>query len=414
MLLSKRIHTAIKVFLTAFIVAGFAFFGFSRVHSAVHAASLQPATQSNALSSTCGSWSVIASPNFETKASYLTDVAAVSASNVWATGIYTLKAGISRTLIEHWNGKKWSLTPRPAVNGSSLEGIAALTSGDVWAVGQMQSAPGAPFQTLIEQWNGTSWSVVSSPNTLYADSLSAVAAISANDIWAAGYAQDTSGIDHTLFEHWDGSQWSIITSPDAGSNNNVLHSIAAVSSSDVWAVGTYQATPGSNPQTLVEHWDGTQWSIVASPNVGTSGSGLSGVIAVAANNIWAVGFYTINSGSGINQTLVEHWNGSVWNIVSSPNVGPYSNSLAAITSVSANNVWAVGSYVSGANPNPPSQTLIEHWDGTQWSVVSSPSPANLNNYLQGVTRVPGTGKLWAAGYMQSTTQGTQTLAEYYC
>src|SRR5215831_1788285 len=48
------------------------------------------------------------------------------------------------------------------------------------------------------------------------------------------------------------------------------------------------------------------WSRIASPGAGTGGSELDGVAVISANDIWAVGSYfnlTLNS----SQTLVEHW-----------------------------------------------------------------------------------------------------------
>ncbi len=72
------------------------------------------------------------------------------------------------------------------------------------------------------------------------------------------------------------------------------------------------------------------------------------------NDIWAVGF---SGSSTLPQTLVEHWNGSQWSIVPSPNVGTNLNSLNGVTVVSANNVWAVGVYFNAANLQ---KTLIEH------------------------------------------------------
>ena len=60
-----------------------------------------------------------------------------------------------------------------------------------------------------------------------------------------------------------------------------------------------------------------------------------------------------------------------WSIVSSPNPGtsPY-NFLSGVTCTSASQCWAVGYYVNGSGFG---QTLIEQWDGTSWSVVASPN-----------------------------------------
>lgn len=237
-----------------------------------------------------------------------------------------------------------------------------------------------------------SWSIVPSPgassdyNTLYS-----VAAVSVSNVWAVGnYTDPNSGVEQTLTEQWNGMSWSVISSPDSGTSNNNLNSVAAVSASNIWAVGVYQTSSGSL-QSLIEHWNGTTWNVVSSPNIG-SASFLASVTAVSAKNVWAVGDYTDSSGNA--QTLTEHWNGTKWKVVSSPNAGPGANILASVVAVSAKNIWAVGTY----NPSPGiEQTLTEQWNGKQWSVVSSPNAGSTINYLNGVTRVPGSTALWAVG-----------------
>src|SRR5947209_8462557 len=119
-----------------------------------------------------------------------------------------------------------------------------------------------------------------------------------------------------------------------------------------------------------------QWSVVPSPNPNVVPSGLSGVAAVSATDAWAVG--TSGSQMSHGQTLIEHWDGAHWQIVKSPNPGSIYNSLYAVTAVSATNVWAVGYYV---NTTGVTQTLTEHWNGTNCRVVKSPSPASIDNQL---------------------------------
>jgi len=410
MKLPKRFNLGIKLSLTALFIIGLTIFGFMRSDRLGAVAASPQSTKANVAASTCGSWSVVASPNFVTKPNYLFSVAAISASDIWAVGKYG--NSIPRTLIEHWNGSKWSITPRPAIANSSLNGVAALASNDVWAVGDVLNVS---YHTLIEHWNGSIWSVVPSPNTQAEDYLRGIAVVSPNDIWATGETEDSIVGYHTLFEHWNGTQWSIIPSPDPGGSSNFLHlfSIAAVSSNNVWAVGDYYSKSSGTGGPLIEHWDGTQWSIIASPNAGTISSGLRGVSVVSANNIWAVGSYGAQSaGQTVGQTLVEHWNGTQWSVVSSPNAGQSVNQLTAITAISATNIWAVG-YTDGSNPTPhPYHTLIEHWDGIQWSVISSPNTGTYDNILYGVTHVPGTSHVWSVGEFYGT--GVQTLTEYYC
>jgi hypothetical protein len=117
---------------------------------------------------------------------------------------------------------------------------------------------------------------------------------------------------------------------------------------------------GSNTTTLTEHWNCTSWSVVPSPNVGGIGQ-LSGVAAVSTYDVWAVGSTVVGA-----PPLIEHWNGTRWRIVKAPK---HAGLLNGITALSANNSWAVGSAQSASGVE---QTLIEHWTGHRWSVVSSP------------------------------------------
>src|SRR5690349_2994398 len=97
-------------------------------------------------------------------------------------------------------------------------------------------------------------------------------------------------------------------------------SALALSSTNVWAAGYYDLF-GGTPQTFVEHWDGTKWSIVPSPNAGSSTlpNSLSGIAAITPNNIWVVGQYTYTtSPSYLEDTLAEQWSGTRWSVVSSP------------------------------------------------------------------------------------------------
>jgi len=170
-----------------------------------------------------------------------------------------------------------------------------------------------------------------------------------------------------------------------------------IDANDIWAVG-YTLT--GNYQTLTEHWDGSQWSIVPSPNVGDYGNQLSGVTALASNDVWAVG-----SSNNSTNTLMLHWDGSRWGVVSSPNSRVYgqTSSLASISAVSPTDIWAVGTnaftyYTGEGDANTTYYTLFEHWDGRAWSIVPGASTigASAVGRLFGVAAV-WTGDVWAVG-----------------
>ena len=118
----------------------------------------------------------------------------------------------------------------------------------------------------------------------------AVAAVAADDVWAVGDSSTNGTAQQPLLEHWDGRQWQVVPGPILDTRASFLASVAAVRAANVWAVG-YAQDAGGSWQTLIVHWDGTQWWRSASPNGGARTNELLGVTALAANGIWATGYY---------------------------------------------------------------------------------------------------------------------------
>ncbi len=213
--------------------------------------------------------------------------------------------------------------------------------------------------------------------------LAGISAASASDIWAVGtYTPDLSPIQEGLIEHWDGTQWSVVPSPNPAGIGSGLSAVSAISANDAWAVGNYE-TLNSVSLTLIEQWNGTQWSIVPSPNSGSFFNYLIGVTAISSNNAWAVGIYGGSDSHPFpSGTLIEHWDGRHWNIVPNP-TSLSGDVLRGVASASDNpsrpDVWAVGDRVPPSTSNPPPQTLIERWNGRRWSIVPSPISADGNS-----------------------------------
>ena len=371
----------------------------------------------------CKGWTSIPGPNPSQYDSGLSSVTASTANDVWAVGGYQDdQSGAGETLTAQWNGTSWNVVPsqNPGIEYNGLLGVSRVPQSHLhqaWAVGYYSMTPIGPPRldlTLIEQWNGTTWKVVPSPNVdpgVEQNDLYGVAAISAKDVWAVGtHSANGQNYYETLIEHWDGTQWSIIPSPNAGSRKNFLYSVAAISSNNVWAAGYYFPDFGSTYQTLVEHWDGTTWSVIPSPSPGSSDNRLASITSIqGSNELWAVGYYTDMYTP--DQTLIEQWNGSAWSVVSSPNLGSGTNALTGVASISKSDAWAVG--YDSVN-NSPFQTLILHWNGTKWQVVPSPNPGPQHNVLFAVTHVPGTTQAWTVGD-SFTDQGLQqTLTAFHC
>lgn len=125
------------------------------------------------------------------------------------------------------------------------------------------------------------------------------------------------------------------------------------------------------------------------PSPGSYGT-FGGVATSTGCNVWAVGRY---SASGPDKTLIEQWNGTAWTIKTSPNAGGSDafNYLYGVAATSPTDVWAVGWYEGAAS----AQTLIEHWNGKAWRLQPSPH-LGPSNELRGVAATSAN-NAWAVG-----------------
>ena len=139
-------------------------------------------------------------------------------------------------------------------------------------------------------------------------------------------------------QNWAGGQPA---NPAGTQVVNTLTGIAAVAQCDVWAVGYTQAPniAGSN-RALIEHWASGTWAVTPAPPL-TSDARLFGVSAVSASNVWAVG-YTTDATTGLAQTLILHWDGTNWNRQISPTPAGGNGLLLGVDALSASDVWADG------------------------------------------------------------------------
>ncbi|MGH2515872.1 MAG: hypothetical protein ACRDHP_09480, partial [Ktedonobacterales bacterium] len=141
------------------------------------------------------------------------------------------------------------------------------------------------------------------------------------------------------------------------------------------------ATMSIHPQIMCGNPCQAAWARVPSPNPSNTWNILASAAGTGPTNIWAVGYNWDNTGQHV-YPLVEHWNGRVWSIVPSPNVPAGEGKLLSVATISSTDAWAVGyqsAYGSGQY-----MSLMEHWNGQQWSVVSSPNPGTFYNLLFGV------------------------------
>jgi hypothetical protein len=270
-------------------------------------------------------------------AGYSADIAAVADHDVWVVG-YVISAGRYLPMTWHWDGSAWS----PVLCRPEAGNVCRLTSiwahrRDVWAVGYADGKP------LATRWDGVRW--VRSDTTQFVGYLNAVSGVHGDDVWAVGKLPIGVNSSVGLALHWNGGVWKAANTgtPD----NSVLLGVTAIASDDVWAVGCVEPPPPALPAPIAVHWDGHHWEPVSLPDLGCEGT-LTSVAAIGSTDVWAVG----NTRWPV-ATLIEHWNGSNWTQIQSPVMptAPNSNPITGFQSLyrvstnpSTGDAWAVGTH----------------------------------------------------------------------
>jgi hypothetical protein len=317
----------------------------------------------------------------------LVAAAGAAYNDVWSVGTSfpSNPSGLgnpSDALIEHWDGRRWTVVPGADLAGrsSSLAAVVAPARDDVWVVGSRYGSDSRDprLDPLIEHWDGRHWSLVEGAPAPPGVSprLVGIAAVRPDDVWVHGWDSPvgaTESVSRDLYEHWDGRRWSFFGGPQAVSRAVGLAAtqvISVDSSGDAWAAGGKIRGFGAGGQpagSLVERWNGSAWVEVPAPP-GTSAVGALAV--VGPGDVWAVTGSGLRTASGAygatGPRRFVHWNGTTWT-ASAPAEG-----VGAMAAKGPADVWAVGS-TSGI----PSQVVVLHWDGSRWGTIDThpPGPA---------------------------------------
>ena len=168
-----------------------------------------------------------------------------------------------KTLIERWDGKKWSIVPSPNPDGAKnteLSSVSCTSATNCTAVGY-SAAVSNHIDALVEHWDGKAWSIVPSPTESPASGLLGVSCTSATFCVAVG----------NEFLRWDGRVWSAVPSPSSPG-----FAVSCTSESNCVAVG--DAPP--------VRWDGKAWSIVTRAKPGDGAMrGMAGVSCTSATRL---------------------------------------------------------------------------------------------------------------------------------
>jgi len=356
----------------------------------------------------------------------LTNVDVVSSKDAWFTGLsypYAERTGIGdppEIMMFRWDGNSISSVPSPAVGyapdlQTSLGFDVTLDSpADGW-LGAGATIGGSPALRL----HGGRWTpmptapVPTSGNST--NIMSDAVSISPADAWAVGFfgwSQAGQGVFGTaMIEHWDGSEWTVAATPPPPDPDSQLLALTAVSPSDIWAIGWQGSNSYTDTIPLVEHFDGTAWHLVTAPAPGGSGTSVypAAISGTGPDDVWMAGTVSPNGVGGIGNgstSFVEHWNGTAWSVATTslPTGAIGRNSLYA---ASPTDVWATQTTGVGIG------TSFVHFDGHSWATVPFPGPREYGvSYTYYAIGGSGADDVWAVG--TETTGDVPLIAHLGC
>jgi len=301
---------------------------------------------------------------------WINDVSCPTAGFCMGTGYYREK-GNHISAYELSNGQ-FGFSSLPLPEGATYPqafGVSCSSSTDCTAVGRFQ-ASGATVPLAL-RWNGTSWSTQSVPLP-YAGApssvLNDVSCASATECMAVGYYKDAEGTFVNYAARWKGGSWTSMSPPvTSGSTQSMLEDVSCVNVEWCTAVGWINSG-GSGSKPVIVTWNGSSWSLGSPARTGGS---LYGISCISTNFCAAVGA----------RLDTETWDGSEWTSHPAAKAAEADGGyLEGVSCTSSTYCAAVGSSWIG----PHQVALAEVWDGSSWQVESSPREAEAGATLNSV------------------------------
>lgn len=270
---------------------------------------------------------------------------------------------------------------------ASLDGIDFSHPNEGWAVGyDYASEEASNERAYIVRFDEGSYDVMSDlPPRRGSTVLHDVSALPSGSAFVAGSQKRRRW--RAVVLRWDGNEWTRMATPQPG-RGALLRGIVALAEDDVWAVGDYEVA-GAVYRTLVLHYDGERWSRAPAPSPGHNYAGLKAVGASSSDDAWAVGWGRVGGEGGV----VLRWDGSRWRRLALPKrLEDKRVDLDAVETVAPDDVWVVGR----APQSRRSLALALHWNGERWE--RRPMPDRRGHEWLFDVSVRGPDDVWAVGW----------------
>jgi hypothetical protein len=353
------------------------------------AVSAQPARQA--------AWRLVRGPAVAPN-NVLNSIAAVSTRSAWAGGVQGFTSDGSkpgRPLLEHWNGRAWSVSALPVTWPGGIAAVSASSASDGWLVGQEDSGQAEH----VLHWNGLRWHVAQNPlirGVLYGD-LSLT-----SDPKGRTWLSANRGAAGAQIFAWAGSRWHEQAYACPGFSCN-LYQVTARTSNDAWAVGNY-LTDVSHGSCLALHWAGRRWAMTPIPYL--EHCFLTSVFAASKSSAWAVGFVF-----GSAKAVLYHWTRGTWHRVAAPAglTPPSLGENTRITGDAAGQLWICDFGFGGGD-----RARYLRYSGGRWSMIDGPVSSTQTSILvRAIAVVPLTTHAWSVGLGMVAGNQARARIEFY-
>jgi hypothetical protein len=223
---------------------------------------------------------------------------------------------------------RWTSTASPPVAGfASHFDVDVIDPWHAYALGSRTSGP------IVARWDGWRWTAIPAPRG--SSEVSDLAAVSASEVWAVGQHEvRVSGERHSRPAAWrfDGARWTEIHVPSPGRGDGAFIGLSAIPDTRrLVAVGAHYASLDgwpSRPTALAMRWTGRRWRRARLPELRRA-SVLTSVAAIDDSTAWAAGTTLWRSQPEGGASLIMRLYGGRWHAVRSPDIGPLDGIAAA-------------------------------------------------------------------------------------
>lgn len=298
---------------------------------------------------------------------------AVSGTDVYAGGVFSMVGTLSANNIAKWDGSAWSTLGTGSSNGTNGTVLAVAVNGSDVIVGGNFTLAGGVTASNIAKWNGTNWVALGSGIT--GGDVRAIRIVG-TDVYVSGVFTTAGGQSANNIAKWAGSSWSTLGS----GINGPVYALAA-NGDDLFAGGSFSSAGGQSVSNIAK------WSF-ASSDWSALGAGANldvNALVVGGNMLYAGGLFA--TAGAVSAKKMAKWDGADWTALGTGFTG---GDVSAITLIGSR-LFAGGTFTTAGSV---SASRVAKWDGTDWSALGS---GITGGFVFGLSADLNTGLVFAGG-----------------